>query len=320
MTPPDRVCLNWWARRSNVMSSVSLEPFKADLMLLTDASMSGWGAHMGSLSVSGTWPPQWRTYAINWLELEAIRLALLHFARQVHGKHVLVLCDNRTAIAYVNKMGGVRSRRLYLLAKRVVLWAHRNGTRLHCRHIAGALNVRADRLSRRNQVIGTEWSLHHSVVQAIWGLWGRPLIDLFATRENNKLPTFVSPYPDEMAFATDALSLSWNGLWAYAYPPTPLLPRVLAKVRSETVELILVAPWWPKQVWSLDLLELSLEPPRALPVRRNLLLQPLSGIFHENPGVLKLHVWRLSRRALEIPDSRRAWQHALPGESFETLL
>ena len=71
---------------------------------------------MGSLSVSGIWPPQWRDYAINWLEMEAIRLALLHFSSQVHGKHVLVMSDNKKAIAFVNKMGGVCSRHLYFMA------------------------------------------------------------------------------------------------------------------------------------------------------------------------------------------------------------
>ena len=40
-------------------------------------------------------------------------------------------------------------------------------------------------------------------------------IDLFATRFN-KLPLFVSPIPDPLALAVDALSLSWEDLEAYA--------------------------------------------------------------------------------------------------------
>ena len=36
----------------------------------------------------------------------------------------------------------------------------------------------------------------------------------------NKLPLFVSPVPDPMATAVDALSLSWENLDAYAFPPT----------------------------------------------------------------------------------------------------
>ena len=41
--------------------------------------------------------------------------------------------------------------------------------------------------------------------------WHRPQIDLFATRFN-KLPLFVSPVPDALASAMDALSLPWEDL------------------------------------------------------------------------------------------------------------
>ena len=40
-----------------------------------------------------------------------------------------------------------------------------------------------------------------------------------------------------------------------------------------------MAPWWPKRVWSLDLLELSMAPPRVLPLLEKLLLQPRSNIL-----------------------------------------
>ena len=44
---------------------------------------------------------------------------------------------------------------------------------------------------------------------------GIPLLDMFATRWNHKLPPFVSPVPDPSAMAVDALSMSWNALWTY---------------------------------------------------------------------------------------------------------
>jgi hypothetical protein len=37
--------------------------------------------------------------------------------------------------------------------------------------------------------------------------WDRPHVDLFATSLNHKLETFVSPVPDPLAFAVDAMSL-----------------------------------------------------------------------------------------------------------------
>ena len=56
-------------------------------------------------------------------------------------------------------------------------------------------------------------------------------MDLFATRFNHKLPSFVSPVPDQRAWAVDALSLSWEQMNAYAFPPVSLLPQVVSKLR-----------------------------------------------------------------------------------------
>ena len=64
----------------------------------------------------------------------------------------------------------------------------------------------------------------------------------------------------------DTMSLSRKGIWVYAFPQFPLVPNVLAKIRAEPVEIILVEPWWPKRVCSLDLLELSVELPQVLPL------------------------------------------------------
>ena len=63
-----------------------------------------------------------------------------------------------------------------------------------------------------------------------------PLLDLFATRWNHKLPLFVFPVPDLSAMAVDALSMSWKALLAYAYPPPALLPRVLEKAQQDQCE------------------------------------------------------------------------------------
>ena len=307
----DRVQLWWWGRPANILSGRPLTPFSVQHTLFTDASKEGWGAHIGDHTASGLWPPLWRRMPINWLELEAIRRALLAFRLLLANSHVLVMCDNKTAVAYINKLGGTRSKRLFLLTRRIILWCHNLNIWLRSRHIPGILNVKADYLSRRSQIIGTEWSLHPSVAKTIWERWGQPHIDLFATRDNFKIPTFVSPFPDPMAWETDALALSWNGMWAYAFPPFPLIPRVLNKVREDNVELILVAPFWPTKVWTTDLLDLSVAPPWRLPVMRTLLAQPHSSIFHENPRSLRLHAWRLSRTALSRKGFPPEWLNGL---------
>ena len=67
-----------------------------------------------------------------------------------------------------------------------------------CWHIAGGLNFKADQLSQWMKVTATEWSLSPQVVEAIWAFWGRPQMDLFATRDNHKIDTYVSPFLDDL--------------------------------------------------------------------------------------------------------------------------
>ena len=117
----------------------------------------------------------------------------------------------------------MKSGSLCALLWRILSWCTRKQVTLKARHIPGWLKVIADKLSRLGQTIQTEWSLHPEVFQAICSRWHQPQVDLFATRFNNKLPQFVSPVPDPQAWAVDALSLSWENLDPYAFPPAAIL-------------------------------------------------------------------------------------------------
>ena len=316
----DKYLIRWWTVRRNVMGGQTMRPFNSRLVVYTDASKQGWGAHTDSNMVSGIWPLHLRHFHINWLELEAVYLALQKFEQLVKNKDVTLMSDNRTVVAYLNKQGGTRSKLLFELTKKILLWCGSKGVRILARHISGHLNVMADQLSRKGQVIGTEWSLHPRVVQALWDRWGTPHVDLFATRWNHKLPVFVAPVPDPLAFAVDALAMCWDGMWGYAFPLLPLIPQVLRKIREEKAEIILVAPWWPKRDWSLDLLELSREAPLRLPVWDRLLVQPRTSRFHRNPAVLNLHAWRLSHDTSKRLGSRISFPQESHEVNFESLL
>ena len=50
--------------------------------------------------------------------------------------------------------------------------------------------------------MNTEWELHPGNFQAITLIWDHSLRDLFATSLNYKLETFVSPIPDQKAWAS----------------------------------------------------------------------------------------------------------------------
>ena len=159
---------------------------------------------------------------------------------------MLIATDNPTVVSYINKEGGMRSGSLYALLWRLLSWCHPRGIVLRARHIPGHLNVIADKLSRHNQVIQSEWSLSQLAFNLLCSKWARPQIDLFATRFNHKLPKFVSLVPDPAAWAVDALSLPWENLDVYAFPPVSLLTRVISKVMDQGCRrMILIAPGWP---------------------------------------------------------------------------
>ena len=204
--------LHWWLQEDNILTGQPLHPIKHALQIFTDASKEGWGAHLNEHTARGTWSLPERKLHINYLELKAVFLALKEFQSLCADKIVLVATDNTTVVSYINKEGGMRSGTLCALLWRILTWCTRNQVTLKARHIPGQLNVVADKLSRLGQIIQTEWSLLQEVFQTICSRWHRPQIDLFATRFNNKLPQFVSPVPDSLAVAVDALSLQWEDL------------------------------------------------------------------------------------------------------------
>ena len=173
-------------------------------------------------------------------------LALKEFSNLCVGKIVLVATDNTTVVAYINKEGGMRSGPLCALLWRILTWCSQRQVTLKARHIPGRLNVIADKLPRLGQTIQTEWSLLPEVFQQICNQWHLPQIDLFAMRFNHKLPQFVSPVPDSLAVAVDALTLPWEDLDAYAFPPTAILGKVVEKLLgSPCKRIIMIAPGWP---------------------------------------------------------------------------
>ena len=104
----------------------------------------------------------------------------------------------------------------------------------------------------------SEWSLLPEVFQSICCRWHQPQIDLFATRFNNKLPQFMSPISGPLAWAVDALSLPWEDLDAYAFPPAAILGKVVEKLQDHpSHRIILSGPGWSNLPWFWDLVVMS---------------------------------------------------------------
>ena len=102
------MALRPWRDRAYLVRGVTLGsiPSRREVVV-TDASLSGWGAVWQHRAVSGLWSAQ--AQHINVLELRAIHLALRKFLPYLRGRHVLIRCENKSAVYNVNHQGGIRS-------------------------------------------------------------------------------------------------------------------------------------------------------------------------------------------------------------------
>ena len=115
-----------------------------------------------------------------------------------------------------------------------------------------------------------------------------------------------------MATAVDALSLSWENLDAYAFPPTDILGKVVEKLQDSPYQrLMIIAPGWPNMTLFWDLVEMSNQIPLLLPQLPNLLTQPFNQAPHRSLTNLNLHAWLLEPQLSRSRVSLRPWQQEL---------
>ena len=100
------------------------------MLLFTDASWQGWGAHLQELVASGVWTQDEQNLHMNLLELRAVLLALQTFQDRLMGHRVALMSDNTTVVSYINKQGGTVLSSLYLLVRQVPTWAEFNSVTL----------------------------------------------------------------------------------------------------------------------------------------------------------------------------------------------
>lgn len=87
--------------------------------LSPETGKMGWGASCQNVPAGGPWTSEERVHSINYLGLLAAFLALQTFALSLSKVEILLLLDNVTAIAYLNRMGGSHSDTLSHLAVEV---------------------------------------------------------------------------------------------------------------------------------------------------------------------------------------------------------
>ncbi|XP_066591915.1 uncharacterized protein [Prorops nasuta] len=283
--------LGWW--EANILnSSNSTRRDKFDVTIFTDASTSGWGAVCDKIQLHGFWTMEERNKHINYLELLAIYNALTSLETLLKGKNALLRVDNTTAVAYVNKMGGVRFKDLNMLARKIWKWAECNKVWMFASYIPSLENTGADSLSRIVN-IDTEWELSDNYFGKVVDLFGLPEIDLFASYQNKKCKKFCSWYQEAQAWAIDAFTIPWKRVYFYAFPPFSMILRMIMKIINEKAEGIIVIPYWPSQNWYPLYLSIRQEH-RIWGPDKNMLLSPSRLEVHPLSNKLKLIVAKVS--------------------------
>ena len=154
------------------------------------------------------------------------------------------------------------------------------------------------------------WSLHliyldMDILQEIVCRFGKPDIDLFASRLNHKLEKYISFRPDPNAMAVDAFSISRTKQYVYIF--APFRPSVwFYGTCGRRGRSISSSPLWTTQSWWPQLAHLIVNFPIKLLPTRKILYQP-NNLEGTHPlQKLKLEAFRVSGKfckAEEFMDS-----------------
>ena len=239
--------LEWWAKNIEHQEKPIIVP-KPSIVIETDASNTGWGACIKGQkqTTGGHWSLDEEKEHINYLELLAAWFGIKSFIKHEQKIHIKILCDNTTAVAYLNKQGGTKPK-CNKIAREIWMWCYHNNNWVSAAHLPGSKNIRADRESRSTHD-NMEWQLNPKNFADICKKFGTPKIDLFASRLNHQVEKYISWKPDPLAYAIDAMSETWDDDF-YAFPPFNMIGKVLQKIELEKCHGIIVVPQWCTQTW-----------------------------------------------------------------------
>ena len=177
-------------------------------------------------------------------------------------------------------MGDMKSQTCNNIACRIWNFCTKNQLWVSAAHKPGTINVEADKQSRVLED-ATEWKLNLVLFHNIVTKFGKPDIDLFATRINKQLDRYVSWHPELEAMAINAFSLTWNNNYFHMFPPFSLVGRVLAKIHRDKTNAVIVVPDWSTQYWYPQFLQMTNKDPLFFrPLLRNLTLPHKPSVNH----------------------------------------
>lgn len=275
------------------------------IVLHTDASEDGWGAHTRGASAFGRFPEHLRSphTSSTMRELLAVLYALRShpIATALAGLRVTFVLDSMAAVANLNKGGGpiaelsrtvkeIWRECLYLNIDANAEWIEREQ------------NEEADALSRFND--NADWELSPQCFALIDELWGKHDFDRFASADNARCRLFNSRYYDPQAAGCDAFRFDWKGCNNYANPDWNDIDRTIEHARACRAQLTLIFPEWVSKPW-FNTIRRDAVSIVSLPERADTLLPgPRSKALFAHP------LWRVcaARFRFDLPASASASQ------------
>ena len=265
--------LTWWVSPTGFSANCTapLREESPTVHIWSDASMTGMGAHNSKGEfIQRSWSETELESEphINFLEIRAAKEAIFQLA--VPGDIVRMHIDNTVACAYIKKQGGTRSNILSLEACK--LWhglQERDISILTPHWISSKANSGADYLSRSKVEVWElelDQNLFSSIVQHFQI---SPTLDAFASSQNKKLPRYMSWMYDPEAVGRDALLCPFDTV-TYMFPPIPLIPKIVSKIKEEKVTALLIAPHWPASLWWGLVRDMMIAWPLVLPPARSI--------------------------------------------------
>ena len=266
--------LAWWVSPAGFAGNASapIRELAPTVEVWTDANLIRGGGHNSRGDfIQRHWTENdlANDASINLLETRAARESILALTEP--GDRVRLHIDNRTAAAYIRCQGGTKSNVLSQEAR--LLWEQtvsQDVSLLTPHWIPTGENTAADFLSR-NDIGQWMFMLKRDMFKSIMDHFNLyPTLDAFACHWSAQLPRYMSWHRDPQAVAQDALLSPWDPV-TFLFPPVPLLPKVVRKIKDQKIRAILVCPKWPTALWWGLLVGMMVEPPMVLPYYRTVL-------------------------------------------------
>ena len=311
--------LEWWASRANLTVGRPFLRPDPTMTIVTNASMEGWGGHLGDLGPVvvglGQTPHQLARAPGNMADLAA-------FPASGAG-HCCGCPYGQFHHSGLYKQGGWNS-----VPHLVLPGTGPMGLVQATRDLPGCQpHIRSQERPGRRPV-QVETQPPHGVVPPqdsgtahIRALADPPCGSLRIGEESQTSGVLLSaPLSDVEHDKRSDAELGESVVYGYAYPPTNLIPRVLRKLRLQwSARIVLLAQFWPSHPWFHQLTSMLTDLPQMITPKDNLLKNLVTGKFYPKPDRMRLAVWPLSANPSLTEGFHRELQRRPPGPGKSRL-